>query len=63
MNAADGPSEAEEEEKDAKRQRSGPTTPRATSSTFPREYDKVMGIAPVEPHESERFEDGSDSDF
>ena len=63
MNAADGPSEVEEEEKDAKRQRSAPTTPRSTSSILPHEYDEVMGIAPVEPHESERFEEGNDSGF
>ena len=62
-NAADEPSEAEEEEKDAKRQRSASTTPRSTSGTLPREYDMVMGIAPVEPQESERFEEGNDSDF
>ena len=34
MNATDGPSDAEEEEEDAKRQRSAPTTPRSTSSIF-----------------------------
>ena len=61
--AADGPSEAEEEEKDAKRQRSASTTPRSTSGTLLHEYDMVMGIAPVEPQESERFEEGNDSDF
>ena len=48
------PSEAEEEEKDAKHQRSAPTTPRSTSSIFPHEYDEVTGIAPMEPHESEK---------
>ena len=42
MGAEDGPSEAEEEEKDAKRQRSASTTPRSTSGTLPREYDVVM---------------------
>ena len=62
MGAEDGPSEAEEEEKDAKRQRSAFTTPRSTSGTLPHECDMVMGIAPVEPQESERFEEGNDSD-
>ena len=63
LNAADGPSEAEEKEKDAKRQRSTSTTPRSTSGTLRHEYDMVMGIAPFEPQESERFEGGTDSDF
>ena len=62
MGAEDGPSEAEEEEKDAKRQRSASTTPTSTSGTLPHEYDMVTGIAPVEPQESERFEEGNDSD-
>ena len=55
MNAADGPSDDEEEEKDAKRQRSAPTSPRSTSSTHPHEYDEVMGITQVEPSDAERF--------
>ena len=63
LNVADGPSEAEEEEKDAKRPRSASTTPRTASETLPHEYDMVMGIAPVEPQESERLEEGNDSDF
>ena len=62
MNAADGPSD-DEEEKDAKRQRSEPTTPRSTSSRLPHEYDGVMGITQVEPRGAERFEEGNDSDF
>ena len=33
------------------------------SGTLPHDYDMVMGIAPVEPQESERFEEGSNSDF
>ena len=48
MNAADGPSGSEEKEKEAKRQRSAPTTPRSTS-TFPHEYEEVIGITQVEP--------------
>ena len=44
MNAADGPSDDEEEEKDAKHQRSAPTTPRSISSLHPHKYDEVMGI-------------------
>ena len=47
MNVADGPSD-DEEEKDAKRQRSAPTTPRSTSSIHPNEYDEVMGITQVD---------------
>ena len=43
----------EEGEKDAKRQRSEPTTPVSTS-------DEVMGITQVEPREAERFEEGID---
>ena len=72
MGAEDGPSDAEEE-KEAKRYRSTSTTPRSTtprsstprstSGTLPHEYDTVMGIAPVEPPESERFEEGDDSDY
>ena len=63
MGAEDGPSEAEEEEKEAKRQRSASTTPRSTPGTLPHEYDMVMGIAPVEPQGSERFEEGNDQTF
>ena len=58
MGAEDGPSEAKEKEKEAKRQRSASTTPRSTSGTLPHEYDMVMRIVPVEPQESERFEEG-----
>ena len=46
VSAADGPSDAEEEEVDAKRQRSSPTTPKSTSRIFPHENDEVMGITP-----------------
>ena len=42
------PQMLEEQEKDAKRQRSAPTTPRSTSSISPHEYDEVMGITQVE---------------
>ena len=62
LDTADGPSD-EEGEKDAKRQRSEPTTPRSTSSRPPREYDEVMGITQVEPRDAERFEEGIDSEF
>ena len=62
LDTADGPSD-EEEEKDAKRQRSEPTTPRSTSSRPPHEYDEVMGITQVEPRDAERFEEGIDSEF
>ena len=45
MGAEDGPSDAEEEEKEVKRCRSASTTPRSTSGTLPHDYDMVMGIA------------------
>ena len=57
MGAEDGPSVAEEKEKEVKRYRSASTTPRSTSGTLPHGYDMVMGIAPVEPQESARFEE------
>ena len=63
MNAADGPSDDEEKEKEAKRQRSAPTTPRSASSTHPNEYDEVMGVTQVRPRDAKRFEEGDDSDF
>ena len=59
---ADGPSDAEEE-KEAKRYRSASTAPRSATGTLPHGYDMVMGNAPVEPHESVRFEEGDDSEF
>ena len=62
VDAADGPSD-EEEEKDAKCQRSEPTTPRSTSNRPPHEYDEVMGITQVEARDAERFEEGNDSEF
>ena len=46
LDTADGPSD-EEGEKDAKRQKSEPTTPISTSSRPPHEYDEVMGIIQV----------------
>ena len=65
MAAEDGPSDAEEEEKEVKRCRSTSTTPRSASAsgTSPYEYDAVMGITPVEPHEAVRFEEGDNSEF
>ena len=47
MGAEDGPSDAKEEEKEAKRYRSASTTPRSTSGALPHDYDMVMGIAPT----------------
>ena len=47
-------------EKEAKRQRSEPTTPVSTSSRLPYEYDEVMGITRVGSKEAERFEEGLD---
>ena len=62
LDTADGPSD-EEGEKDAKHQRSEPTTPISTSSRPPYEYDEVMGITQVEPREAERFEEGIEPEF
>ena len=57
-----GPSD-EEGGKEAKRQKSEPTTPISTSSRPPNEYDEVMGITQVDPREAERFEEGLESEF
>ena len=57
-----GPSD-EEGGKEAKRQRSEPTTPISSSSRLPLEYDEVMGITQVDPREAERFEEGLDSEY
>ena len=54
-----GPSD-EDGEKEAKRQRSEPTTPISTSSRLPYEYDQVMGITQVSCGETEGFEEGTD---
>ena len=62
LDTADGPSD-EEGEKDAKRQRSEPTTPISTSSRPPREHDEVMNLTQVEPREAERFEEGIEQEF
>ena len=48
-------------EKEAKRQRSEPTTPVSTSSRHPWEYDAIMGITSVGTKEAERFEEDLDS--
>ena len=53
----------EEGEKEAKRQRSEPTTPISTSSRLPYEYDEVMGITQVDPREAEGFEEGLDLEY
>ena len=57
--AENGPSD-EDGEKDAKRQRSEPTTPISTSSKLPYEYDLLMGITQVGSGETEGFEEGND---
>ena len=59
IDTENGPSD-EEGDKEAKRQRSEPTTPISTSSRLPYEYDEVMGITQVDPREAERFEEGLD---
>ena len=53
----------EEGEKEAKRQKSEPTTPISTSSRPPSEYDEVMGITQVDPREAERFKEGIEPEF
>ena len=53
----------EEDEKEAKRQRSEPTTPISTSSRLPYEYDEAMGITQVDPREAEGFDEGLDLDY
>ena len=57
-----GPSD-EEGGKEAKRQKSEPTTPTSTSSRAPNEYDEVMGITQVDSREAERFEEGIEPEF
>ena len=57
-----GPSD-EDGEKEAKRQRSEPTTPISTSSRLPYEYDLLMGIIQVGSGEAEGFEEGVDPEY
>ena len=57
-----GPSD-EEGGKEAKRQKSEPTTPISISSTPPNKYDEVMGITQVDSREAERFEKGIEAEF
>ena len=59
IDTENGPSD-EDGEKEAKRQRSEPTTPISTSSRLPYEYDQVMGITQVGSGETEGFEEGAD---
>ena len=62
LDTENGPSD-EEGEKEAKRQRSEPTTPISTSSRLPYEYDEVMGITQVDPRETEGFDEGLDLEY
>ena len=48
-------------EKEAKRQRSEPTTPVSTSNRNPYDYDALMGITRVGTKEAEGFEEDLDS--
>ena len=48
-------------EKEAKRQRSEPTTPVSTSGRLPYDYDAVMGITKVGTKEAEGFDEDLDS--
>ena len=59
IDTENGPSD-EDGEKDAKRQRSEPTTLIPTSSRLPYEYDRIMGITQVGSGEAEGFEEGND---
>ena len=59
LDTENGPSD-EEGKKEAKRQRSEPTTPISTSSRLPYEYDQMMGITQVGSGETEGFEEGTD---
>ena len=49
------------EEKEAKRQRSEPTTPASTSGRLPYDYDAVMGITKVGTKEAEGFDEDLDN--
>ena len=62
LNTDVGPSD-EEGGKEAKRQKSEPTTPISTSSRPPNEYDEVMGITQVDSREAARFEEGIEPEF
>ena len=62
LDTVNGPSD-EEGEKEAKRQRSEPTTPKSTSSRLPYEYDQVMGITQVGSGEAEGLEEGLDLEY
>ena len=62
LDTENGPSD-KEGGKEAKRQKSEPTTPISTSSRLPYEYDEVLGITQVDPREAERFEEGLDSEY
>ena len=62
LDTENGPSD-EEGEKEAKRQRSEPTTPTSTSSRLPYEHDEVMGITQVDPRETEGLDEGLDLEY
>ena len=62
LDTENGPSD-EEGEKEAKRQRSKPTTFISTSSRLPYEYDEVMGITQMDPRETEGFDEGLDLEY
>ena len=62
LDTENAPSE-EDGEKEAKRQRSEPTTPISTSSRLPYEYDEVMGITQVNPREADSVEERLDLEY
>ena len=43
--------------------RSGSTTPRSLRGTKPDDYDRVMGVSQVGPHETARFGEGNATDI
>ena len=53
----------EEGEKEAKRQKSEPTTPISTCSRHPHEYDEVMGITRLDSRDADGFEQGLEGQF
>ena len=62
LDTENGPSD-KHGEKEAKRQRTEPTTPISTSSRLPYEYDEVMGITQVNPREADSVEEGLDLEY
>ena len=62
IDTENGPAD-EEGEKEAKRQRSEPTTPISTYSRLAYEYDQVMWITQVDSGETEGLDEGLDLEY